>query len=126
MERFIQLPSFGDATNNRTVLWPTDKKFGIFARPLQCNYGRWNFIAIVCAKLHNLCIDFGVGDTSGVPEDYVEGDSAEVLMNSYQEDNVCTWTTNSDNSSIKRNQICEILKQQGYCRPTHARCNSKA
>ena len=102
------------------------KKFGIFARPLQCDYGRWSFIALVCAKLHNLCIDFGVEETCGVPEDFAEGDSAEVFMNSYQEDNVGTWPTNSDNSSMKRNQICEILKQQGYCRPSHARCNSKA
>jgi hypothetical protein len=102
------------------------KRFWIFSRPLQCDYGRWNFIALVCAKLHNLCIDFNIVDYTGVPEDYAEGDSSEVFMNIFQEENVGTWPSNSDNSSLKRNQICEYLKQQGYCRPPHARCNSKA
>jgi DDE superfamily endonuclease len=60
------------------------RRWGIFWRPLSCDYGHWNIIAQVCAKLHNVCIDFGLEEiVSTMPEDYAEGDSAEVFMNEY-------------------------------------------
>ena len=103
------------------------RRWGIFWRPLQCDYGRWHIIARVCAKLHNICIDFGIIDLTGtLAEDHAEGDSAEVFMNEYQIENVGRFPSNSDNSSIKRLQITEYLKEQGFRRPPHARCNSKA
>jgi DDE superfamily endonuclease len=103
------------------------RRWGIFWRPLQCGYGRWHLIARVCAKLHNICIDFGILDLIGtMAEDYAEGDSAEIFMNEYQVENVGAFPNNADNSSLKRLQITEYLKQQGYRRPPHARCNSKA
>ena len=103
------------------------RRWGIFWRPLQCDYGRWNVIARVCAKLHNACIDFGIIDLTGtMAEDYAEGDSAEVFMNEYQVENVGAFPNNSDNSSLKRLQITDFLKQQGFRRPPHASCNSKA
>jgi DDE superfamily endonuclease len=94
------------------------RRWGIFWRPLQCGYGQWHLIARVCAKLHNICIDSGILD--------LIGDSAEIFMNEYQVENVGAFPNNADNSSLKRLQITEYLKQQGYRRPPHARCNSKA
>ena len=102
-------------------------RWGIFWRPLQCDYGRWNVIARVCAKLHNVCIDFGIIDLTGATaEDYAEGDSTEVFMNEYQVENVGAFANNSDNSSFKKLQINIFFKQRGFRRPPHASCNSKA
>ena len=53
------------------------RRWGIFWRPMSCDYGRWNIIAQVCAQLHNVCIDFGLEEiVSTMPENYAEGDSA--------------------------------------------------
>ena len=38
------------------------RRWGIFWRPLTCAYEKWPLIVQVCAKLHNLCIDFGLRD----------------------------------------------------------------
>ena len=62
------------------------RRWGIFWRPLQCDYG-----------------------------------SAELFMNEFQIENVGRYPNNSDNSSLKRLQITEYLKEQGYRRPPHAR-----
>lgn len=64
--------------------------------------------------------------TGTLAEDHAEGDSAELFMNEFQIENVGRYPNNSDNSSLKRLQITECLKEQGYRRPPHVRCNSKA
>ena len=64
--------------------------------------------------------------TGTLAEDHAEGDSAELFMNEFQIENVGSFPNNSDNSSLKRLQITEYLKQQGFRRPPHGRCNSKA
>jgi hypothetical protein len=79
------------------------RRWGIFWRPLTCDHGRWHLIATVCAKLHNLCIDFGLFDLSGgtMPEDYEDGDSAETFLNEYNSENPGLFPANADNSSQK-------------------------
>lgn len=95
--------------------------------PQQCDYGRWHIITRVWAELHNICIDFGMIELTGtLAEDHAEGDSAESFMNELQIEDVGRFPSNFDNSSLKKLQITEYLKQQGFRRPPLGRCNSKA
>lgn len=105
------------------------RRFGIFWRPLQCDHSRWHLVVRVCAKLHNLCIDFNVcGCSDNIPtaaEDHAEEDDHTAVENIYNPDNVGEFPANSDRSSNKRMGLTLGLKEQGYLRPRHAASNSK-
>ena len=58
------------------------KRWGIFWRPLQCDFDRWPTIINVCAKLHNFCIDHNDSDIAERYElDIQPGDNGVVLHN---------------------------------------------
>jgi hypothetical protein len=103
------------------------RRWGIFWRPLACDISRWNIVMRVCAKLHNLCIDFGQQNftTGTMAEDHEESDSAEIFMNEYNRENIGLFPANADNSSQRRLNITGYLKAQGWARPPHAMNNSK-
>jgi hypothetical protein len=61
-----------------------------------------------------------------MPEDFAEGDTSEVFMNLYNNENMGEFPANADNSSQRRLRMTEYFKNQGWRRPTHANCNSKA
>ena len=82
-----------------------------------CDYGRWNFIALVCAKLHNVCIDFGVGDASGMPEDYAKGDSAEIKKYIGTSSAVKRKYENTKNTSVEKSYFM-IFQQSVFRRDT--------
>jgi hypothetical protein len=111
------------------------QRWGILWRDLACAQSRWALVATVCAKLHNLCIDFGV-DVAGngsqrdtvvetMPEDFEEDDLAMTFLNEYNAENGGELPDNAENRSMRRRQITAWLKEQGYRRPDHSR-NSKA
>jgi hypothetical protein len=69
------------------------KRWGIFWRPLTCQFNRWSLVITVAAKLHNYCIDAKCGDSDDeVPDplqtDVQHGDVWEVLdnNNNYEEE----------------------------------------
>ena len=64
--------------------------------------------------------------TGPLSEDYGDGDPPEVFLNEYQVENLGSFPSNADNSSLRRLQITEYLKEQGCRWPPHARRNSKA
>jgi hypothetical protein len=105
------------------------RRFGIFWRPLNCDYARWHVIIRVCAKLHNLCVDFNVGgSTNNVTtccEDYAQGDNFAAYENLFNPENEGEFPSNSDQTSQKRMLLTLRLKEQGYTRPLHAASNSK-
>jgi hypothetical protein len=104
------------------------QRWGIFWRPLECAMDRWSLVIQAAAKLHNICIDANIEFQEGVYEDYAENDMpSSVFMNEFHPDHglVHNFTTAHD-SSIERIYITEQLAANGYTRPPHARCNSRA
>ena len=107
------------------------RRWGIFWRALQCDMSRWSLITRVCAKLHNICIDFTVNSCSGgiievMPEDSSKNDLLGVYMNTYDEENIGEFPTNQDKCSNLRLSVTLFLKTNLYRRPSRAIANSKA
>jgi len=77
------------------------------------------------AKLHNLCIDFDVGSHAGngtvnidlAPEDFADGDSAEIFLDEYNTENLGELPASNNSASIRSLQITSIFKNQGWTRP---------
>jgi hypothetical protein len=59
------------------------KRWGILWRKLNCAFERWNLVLIVCAKLHNICIEGNIDKQSFEthPDDEDHGDNQEVHLN---------------------------------------------
>ena len=97
----------------------------------KCDMSRWSLITRVCAKLHNICIDFTVNSCSGgiievMPEDSSKNDLLGVYMNTYDEENIGEFPTNQDKCSNLRLSVTLFLKTNLYRRPSRAIANSKA
>lgn len=101
------------------------QRWGIFWRPLRVSFERWTLIICACAKLHNFCCDLGEGNDKDVPqrrdEDYLDGDTVDVLLNNHPID------VNSDNnvpfarpSGARRRYLTSIIAELGVRRPAHA------
>jgi hypothetical protein len=106
------------------------RRWGIFWRPLIFHHSRWSLVCSVCAKLHNLCIDFEVtrppvfGDEGGhievMPEDEDDEDDGTPVLNRYESENLGEWPENADNSSVYRNKITSWLRDNQFRRPAHS------
>ena len=93
------------------------QRWGIFWRPLRCDFKRWTLICSVCAKLHNFCIDMQES-LSDIPErlldDYVEDDHHYVL------DNANGGPERPGRPIGDRRKIeTELLKERGIRRKRH-------
>jgi len=95
------------------------RRWGIFWRPLQCDPSKWTLIIQVCAKLHNVCIDFNQSDDhiETMPEDFDLDDTAEVMMNLYNNENLGVLDVPSHNSSERRKKLTAWLESKGLRRP---------
>jgi len=95
------------------------RRWGIFWRPLNCDPTKWTLIIQVCAKLHNVCLDFKQSDDviPTMPEDFDANDTAEVMMNLYNEENLGVLEIPSHNSSDRRKKITAWLDSRGLRRP---------
>ena len=110
------------------------QRWGILWRDLVCAESCWSLVVTVCARLHNLCIDFGqiagtnpnAGRVDVMPEDFEEDDTATAIFNEYSVENGGEMPRNAHNSSIRRINITNWLRDQGYVRPAHSMRNSKA
>jgi hypothetical protein len=56
-------------------------RWGIYWRPLSCDYDRWRLILQVTARLHNLCLDLNIEEQEPLDEDMRPHDINEVLLN---------------------------------------------
>ena len=65
-------------------------RWGIFWRPLQCDFNHWPLVCTVAAKLHNFCIDMNEGQQEHILDRYwlysLDGDYHRVLGDLHEED----------------------------------------
>lgn len=104
------------------------QRWGIFWRPLSCQYKRWSQVCMVAAKLHNWCIDEKITMPLGkYREDVLEGDVHEVLMNVDNRDGLTVEErAGMRPSGDKRRELTEMFEREGWQRPVFARVNSRA
>ena len=104
------------------------QRWGIFWRPLTCQYKRWSQVCMVAAKLHNWCIDENIKVPLGkYREDWLEGDVHEVVMNTDNRDGLSAEERAAMRpSGDRRRVLTEMFEREGWQRPVHARVNSRA
>ena len=56
------------------------RRWGIFARPLQCALSKWSLVCTVAAKLHNICIDSNIPEVARYAPDVATGDKWDVFL----------------------------------------------
>ena len=56
------------------------KRWGILWRKLTCSFDKWPLVAMVCARLHNICIDFNVPAAPRLIRDIQQEDVMEVIL----------------------------------------------
>ena len=98
------------------------QRWGIFWRPLRCDFRRWPLICITAAKLHNFCLDMNEGsDTilSRYDEDMYPGDEYNVVMNGnlneMDDDNIAVRPTGD-----RRRNLTAMFEHIGVRRPNNA------
>ena len=101
------------------------KRWGVFWRPLQCQFNRWATVTLVCAKLHNFCIDQGDTEPPEVRNnaDVLPGDDSNRLDNNSSSDD-----PDSPNPAVgcTRRDLTSYLERIGAVRPAYAMANSRA
>jgi hypothetical protein len=104
------------------------KRWGIFSRPVCCKFNQWSLLATVCAKLHNICIDYNIPTiVNRYTQDWQENDSNVVYVNDiiHDLDNGPT-IANGRTTGARRLEMSNRLHSMGVLRPMHASANSKA
>jgi hypothetical protein len=113
------------------------RRWGIFWRPLQCEYARWSDIGTVCAKLHNFCIDNNDPSPCGrPPRDIMPGDAWRVVDNNISPDVDAREQQARSSASRRgprgrprgdrRRQITTNLEIAAVPRPAFAKSQSRA
>lgn len=90
-------------------------RWGIFWRPLDCQFDKWAHMCTVCAKLHNFCIDNKDEEHSAprAAEDHQQGDAWVVLENNDPEtDSELRGRPSGDT----RRDITNYLENNGWLR----------
>ena len=101
------------------------KRFGILQRRFMFHKRRWALVSVVCAKLHNICIDNNVPHLPRMYEDIGLDDNAEPLFNvTDDEDNVLVRPRARPDDI--RSRLTKILEDKKLRRPQFANCNSRA
>ena len=105
------------------------RRWGVLWRPLICDMSRWHLVTLVCAKLHNLCIDidnYDVGNHINTSqEDADDGDDDVVILNYdplEQNDGESSYSfedlpENTSLASTTRLHLTNRLKNIGCRRP---------
>ena len=98
------------------------QRWGIFWRRFHFSFDRWSLVALVCMKLHNLCVDRGVP----IPlvryhEDHRHNDEW-IVQNNAREDDALFRDRARGN---RRREITEDLQHRGIVRPPHAAANNR-
>ena len=104
------------------------ERWGIFWRPLRCDFRRWTLVCIVAAKLHNYCIDMNEGTGNDIEmrleRDFQPGDDATVYFNINTADDLETQAVRPLGET--RRQLTRALQEEGVLRPQHAAANTRA
>jgi hypothetical protein len=102
------------------------KRFGVLQRKLICSQKNWSLVAVVAAKLHNLCCDFNIPNLPRLPEDIAEGDRLYIDLNEENENEVPTTHVDRVGNTNVRLTITEKLQRKKIYRPQFANVNSTA
>ena len=86
---------------------------------------RWALVSVVCAKLHNICIDNNVPHLPRMYEDIDLNDHAEPLFNDVYDDESLLVRPRARPDDI-RSRLTKILEDKKLRRPQFANCNSRA
>ena len=101
------------------------KRWGIFWRPLSCQFNKWATVATVCAKLHNFCVDRNIAITARAPCDNQPLDEWVVLDNDSSTEGV-DYVVRPRPTGDRRRLITAMLENDGIRRPHYAQVNSRA
>jgi hypothetical protein len=101
------------------------QRWGIFWRPLRCEFKKWSLVATVCAKLHNFCINDVPISQHRYYEDVEDDDEPLVFLNNDgpTED---TQPFRAGSATNRRLHFTRQLELKGIRRPQHAAMNSRA
>lgn len=97
------------------------RRWGILWRKFSFDYERWPLVALVCAKLHNVCCDDNLFPPPRWTDDVLPNDLPLVLLNDDEED----LEEHQRATGTRRRTITEWLEHKGLKRP-HYNVNSRA
>jgi hypothetical protein len=101
------------------------KRWGVFWRALQCQFSKWSTVAMVCAKLHNFCVDRRIPIVDRAAVDCFTGDEWSVVDNPSSTQGVLEHHK-CRSTGDRRRGITAQLENDGVLRPNFARVNSRA
>ena len=90
------------------------RRWGILQRKLACDFERWPLVAVVCAKLHNICCDANIP----VPERWTEDIRPNDLPLVYLNDQPAL--AGETGRSRRRQAIMRWLEDRAQGRPRHS------
>ena len=101
------------------------KRFGTLQRRFMFQKCRLALVSVVCAKLHNIYIDFNVPHLPRMYEDTGFEDSAEPLFNDVDDENDNERRTRASRDDL-RTRLRSVLEATKIRRPQFANCSSRA
>ena len=100
------------------------QRWGVFWRPLRCSQDRWSDVAMVCAKLHNLCIDKNIPVAPRHPRNAQTDSLWNVHLNGPSEEEPTRVIAGNDKGATRR-RLTHAFEAAGAKRPPHAALNSR-
>lgn len=97
------------------------QRFGVLQRRLIVSKRRWSLVAVVCAKLHNICIDRNIQHLPRLFEDVHREDDMQPIFNDNNDTDRAARATGTLRSRLT--QALELMRKR---RPQFASCNSRA
>jgi hypothetical protein len=98
------------------------KRWGVLQRKIQCDFERWSLVALVCAKLHNVCCDSNIPPPARWIDDVLPNDLPMVYLNDANTDidREEVVRTRAPNGLINRREaITSFLQNTGMGRPVN-------
>jgi hypothetical protein len=107
--------AFGILVRRWGILWPN----------LECSYERWHLVLLVCAKLHNLCMDEDKGEGIQLQRDDRDYGDLELVHLSSEPNlpdptNEFYISSRVVEKSERRNNIIATFEHNGWRRPYYA------
>jgi hypothetical protein len=98
------------------------KRWGILQIKIQCDFERWSLVALVCAKLHNVCCHSNIPPPARWIDDVLPNDLPMVYLNDANTniDPERVSRTRAPNGLINRREaITSFLQNSGMGRPVN-------
>jgi hypothetical protein len=96
------------------------KRWGIFWRPLSFRFDKWATVTMVCAKLHNFCIENADRDPPIVHSQFHYSDEGFTRLDNNEREEAVAASTGAT-----RRNLTLMLEASGITRPAFAMTNSR-